>query len=50
MPEDPAAKRWAINYCEFAGYSREEAEEIYESGKVEEKCGKKVRKTFKKWI
>jgi len=45
-----AARRWAREYCEFAGFTPEEAEKIIREGKFMEKCAEAVAKEYEAMV
>jgi len=47
---EEVAKKWAIRYCEFAGFTREEAEKIVEAGQLAEKCGARVAEAYLAYV
>jgi len=47
---EEVAKKWAIRYCEFAGFPREEAEKIVEAGQLAEKCGARVAEAYLRYV
>jgi len=47
---EEVAKKWAVRYCEFAGFTPEEAEKIVEAGELAEKCGARVAEAYLKYV